>query len=66
MLTAYSDRAGIWVWEYKDHSWELNLLQSKPESARRRAYQEWALLAFESNRWVVKRQYPRPMPKPKL
>lgn len=63
LLVAYNDRGETAVWEYKNQSWELDLVRTTPEPVRERAYVEWALLAFESNRWVVKRQYPRPMPR---
>jgi len=62
-LTAQGTRDATLTWEFRNGDWILDLRRSKPDFERELAYREWCLVAYEGDRWVVKRKQTEPMPK---
>jgi len=62
-LTARGTRDATLTWEFQAGEWRLDFHRSKPDFERELAYREWCLVAYEGDRWVVKRKHTEPMPK---
>jgi len=62
ILKAYGSRGATLVWELRNHQWRMDLSRSRPEFERKNAYEDWCLLGFEGDRWVVKAKNTNSLP----